>query len=229
MALGMVAQQASAPIPQKDAATPDQAGAAAPVQQPNSSPAAGPTASSSEATAPTAPPIYRVPSEYAYFTAQKRDMPPYPPEAVRKKIAGDVILAVRYSPDGNVEALQRIVGDPILVKAAIQAVTNWKFQPVKENGEKAGGPMWDSIFWARLRCSAYFLSENGRRSPYLPKIGPKGRPGLSECGLAPRSLPVIASKQRSRDTRRPQSACGIRVRLCFAESLINKVTSHYSK
>jgi TonB family protein len=63
-------------------------------------------------------------------------MPPYPSDAAKKNIAGDVILLVEYSPEGNVEALQRIVGDPLLVKAGIQAVTNWKFRPIKVKGKK---------------------------------------------------------------------------------------------
>jgi TonB family protein len=88
-------------------------------------------------TTPT--PAYRVPSEYAYYTAEQHDLPQYPPEALNKNIQGNVILVVEYSIGGTLVGARGVIGDPLLVKASMQAVTNWKFRKVKEKGEKARG------------------------------------------------------------------------------------------
>lgn len=98
------------------------------------------TTSSQNATSSTpAIPIYRVPSEYAYFTADKKPAPSYPQEAIDKGLGGDVVLIVEYSTDGSVIAVQRIVGDPVLAKASIEAASNWKFRPIVEKRQKSRG------------------------------------------------------------------------------------------
>lgn len=83
--------------------------------------------------------IYRVPSDYAFFSAERTAMPNYPEEALKKTIGGRVILAVQYSTEGNVEAVERIEGNPLLLPSAIQAATQWKFKPLKVKGEKVRG------------------------------------------------------------------------------------------
>lgn len=83
--------------------------------------------------------MLRVPADYSYFTAEKRVIPQYPPEALQAKISGDVILAVLYSTRGEVTWCGRILGDPILVKTAMQAVAQWKFKPIKEQGKEIRG------------------------------------------------------------------------------------------
>jgi TonB family protein len=89
--------------------------------------------------AQAAPQAYRVPSDYAYFTAEKKGVPAYPPEALAKDIGGDVILAVEYSPEGKVTAVQRIQGDPVLVAASTQALNGWRFRPIVEKKQSASG------------------------------------------------------------------------------------------
>ena len=112
--------------------------------EPASQSAADPTGNattSPQNTASPAPasPIYRVPSEYAYFTAVTKPMPSYPQEALDKEMGGDVILSVEYSTDGSVTDVQRIVGDPVLAKASMEAASNWKFLPIVDKGQKSRG------------------------------------------------------------------------------------------
>lgn len=83
--------------------------------------------------------VYRVPADYAFFSADRTAMPNYPDEALKKTIGGQVILAVQYSTEGNVEAVERIEGNPLLLPSAIQATTQWKFKPLKVKGEKVKG------------------------------------------------------------------------------------------
>jgi TonB family protein len=66
-------------------------------------------------------------------------MPVYPPSAFANRTGGDVILIVEYSTDGRVEGVRPVVGDPVLVKAAVDAVEQWSFYPLKEKGLKFRG------------------------------------------------------------------------------------------
>ena len=91
------------------------------------------------AQAPAQRTVYRVPSDYAFFSADRTVMPNYPDEALKKSIDGRVILAVEYSTEGNVEAVGRIEGQPALLPSAIQAATQWKFRPLKVKGKKVKG------------------------------------------------------------------------------------------
>src|SRR5690242_14181103 len=85
------------------------------------------------------PTVYRVPSEYAYFTAPEKPMPVYPSDAFINKIGGDVVLLVKYSTEGFVETVEPITGNSALATAATDAVKNWKFLPIKEKSAKAEG------------------------------------------------------------------------------------------
>jgi TonB family protein len=61
--------------------------------------------------------------------------PDYPIEAKDRQIQGDVILLVTVSREGNVANLKAMQGDPVLVKAAIDAAKQWKYRPFLLNGE----------------------------------------------------------------------------------------------
>ena len=55
--------------------------------------------------------------------------PEYPDEARQQHIQGAVVLNVLVGVDGAVRDLKAISGDPQLVKAASDAVQQWRFQP----------------------------------------------------------------------------------------------------
>lgn len=59
--------------------------------------------------------------------------PIYPPEAKLKHITGDVLLAFRIDTQGNVEQVWTVQGDPILAKAAADALRQWKYKPYTLN------------------------------------------------------------------------------------------------
>ncbi len=61
--------------------------------------------------------------------------PIYPPEAKDSKIQGTVILHVIIGTDGSVQQLAVVSGHPVLLPAAIEAVSHWRYQPVTLNGE----------------------------------------------------------------------------------------------
>lgn len=61
--------------------------------------------------------------------------PVYPSEARDQKIQGTVRLHVILSKDGSVQKTDVVSGDPILAKAAQEAVQKWRYKPTLLNGE----------------------------------------------------------------------------------------------
>jgi protein TonB len=62
-------------------------------------------------------------------------MPVYPPIAKTAHIAGTVVLHAVIAKDGSVEDLQYVSGPPLLMKSAMDAVRQWRYQPTQLNGD----------------------------------------------------------------------------------------------
>jgi protein TonB len=65
----------------------------------------------------------------------KRVVPAYPPLARGARISGMVHLIGIISKDGTIRNLQVISGHPLLVRAAVEAVEQWVYQPTLLNNE----------------------------------------------------------------------------------------------
>jgi len=61
--------------------------------------------------------------------------PQYPPLAKMARIQGTVRLEAVISKDGTIQDLKVLSGHPLLVKAALDAVKQWRYQPTLLNGE----------------------------------------------------------------------------------------------
>jgi len=61
--------------------------------------------------------------------------PDYPPLAKMARIQGTVRLDAVISKDGTIQDLKVISGHPLLVKAALEAVQRWRYQPTLLNGD----------------------------------------------------------------------------------------------
>ena len=61
--------------------------------------------------------------------------PEYPPLAKMARIQGAVHLEAVISTDGTIQHLTLTSGHPLLVKAAMDAVSRWRYQPTLLNGE----------------------------------------------------------------------------------------------
>ena len=61
--------------------------------------------------------------------------PGYPQLARMARIQGTVRLAALIAADGTVKHLRVISGHPLLVKAALEAVEKWRYQPTLLNGD----------------------------------------------------------------------------------------------
>jgi protein TonB len=61
--------------------------------------------------------------------------PVYPPLAIIARIQGTVRLEAIINKDGTIQDLKVLSGHPLLVKAAIEAVARWRYQPTLLNGD----------------------------------------------------------------------------------------------
>lgn len=64
-----------------------------------------------------------------------RAQPVYPVLARQSGIQGVVVLHAIIDRGGRVSELRVISGHPLLVKAAIDAVNQWRYQPTLLNGQ----------------------------------------------------------------------------------------------
>lgn len=65
----------------------------------------------------------------------RRVQPVYPAPAKIARVQGPVILAAIISKEGTMKNVQLISGHPMLVSAAVEAVSQWRYKPYILNGE----------------------------------------------------------------------------------------------
>jgi protein TonB len=101
----------------------------------------GPLLPSISGTAPILPTL-RPPVARAIRTSSmlegnliRRVQPVYPPLARSARIQGSVVLAAQISKAGTIENLHALSGPPMLVPAAIDAVSQWRYRPYILNSE----------------------------------------------------------------------------------------------
>lgn len=96
--------------------------------------------------APPAPPVDIAPSEDISY--RQRNPPRYPPQAIRQRHEGTVILLVLVATDGTPKQVkvEQSSGYRELDRAAIQAAERWRFNPGNRNGIPYEG-------WARVPVS----------------------------------------------------------------------------
>jgi len=64
-----------------------------------------------------------------------RVQPVYPPMAIQMHISGTVELRGVIGTDGRIRELKVLRGHPFLVKSALEAVSQWIYEPTRLNGE----------------------------------------------------------------------------------------------
>lgn len=64
-----------------------------------------------------------------------KPQPEYPPLARSGRIQGQVVLSAVINKDGTIENLRVVSGHPMLVRAAIDAVSRWRYRPYLLNSE----------------------------------------------------------------------------------------------
>jgi TonB family protein len=64
----------------------------------------------------------------------KKVQPTYPPNALRLRLEGAVLLSATISKNGDISAVKILSGEPQLAHAAVDAVKQWKYKPYLLNG-----------------------------------------------------------------------------------------------
>lgn len=65
----------------------------------------------------------------------RKIQPVYPDEAKRMSLSGTVKVVAVVGSDGNVKKIEPLGGSPILVQAAQNAISRWKYAPGSESKE----------------------------------------------------------------------------------------------
>jgi len=65
----------------------------------------------------------------------KKVQPTYPSNALHMHVEGAVQLLATIGKSGNISAVRTLSGEPLLAKAALDAVKQWKYKPYYLNGE----------------------------------------------------------------------------------------------
>lgn len=84
---------------------------------------------------PTTPQRIRVGGQVEAAKLIFKPTPDYPPLAKMARIQGTVRLEAIIAKDGTIQDLKVLSGHPLLVKAALDAVKQWRYQPTLLNGE----------------------------------------------------------------------------------------------
>lgn len=63
---------------------------------------------------------------------KSRVTPQYPEIARRSKVSGSVRLEIVIAANGTVKSVRALGGHPMLIEAATDAVTKWKYEPGEE-------------------------------------------------------------------------------------------------
>ena len=77
----------------------------------------------------------RLPSVLAAGMLLEKVLPVYPAIAKAAHVEGVVVLQAMISGSGTIENLRVISGHPMLQRAAIDAVSNWRYRPYLLNGQ----------------------------------------------------------------------------------------------
>jgi len=83
----------------------------------------------------TQPRLYRVGGDVIAAHALYQPRPVYPPLAIMAHVQGMVMLQAILGKDGTVQDLKVLSGHPLLVRAALDAVKTWRYQPTLLNSE----------------------------------------------------------------------------------------------
>lgn len=75
------------------------------------------------------------PSNLLEGSLMRRVQPVYPPLARSARIQGSVVLFALISKAGTIQNLRAISGHPMLIPAAVDAVSQWRYRPYILNGE----------------------------------------------------------------------------------------------
>jgi len=79
-------------------------------------------------------PITRVSQGISGGVLERRVNPTYPSQALSTRLQGSVVLRAMIAEDGSVHDLKVVSGQPVLARAAADAVRQWRYRPYRLDG-----------------------------------------------------------------------------------------------
>jgi protein TonB len=86
-------------------------------------------------SAAPAPEMLKVSQGVTQGMLLKRVQPVYPHAAMQMRVAGSVQIQATIDKGGNISSVKVLSGDPILARAAVDAVKQWKYKPYMLDGD----------------------------------------------------------------------------------------------
>lgn len=71
----------------------------------------------------------------AMSTITRLVVPTYPKEATEMRLQGSAVVGVTIGKNGEVADVKQISAHPLIARAAVDAIRQWRFEPYKVNGE----------------------------------------------------------------------------------------------
>ena len=88
-------------------------------------------------------------------------LPIYPAYALQAHIAGTVEIGLGVSPNGDVGSARVLIGHPMLITPALEAIRQWRFQPNQVQGEPT---------WSRMRALVRFHTDGTTAVAFAPPL-----------------------------------------------------------
>lgn len=134
--------------------------------------------------------IQNIPSEEMWKRVTQCVFPTYPGLAFNSHIAGTVDIGLGISPEGEVANYRVLVGHPLLVQPAVDAIRQWKFRPNVVQGE---------VTWSRVRALIRFNADGTTAVGLAPGILADnfGDPGTPRSAANEFPRPVSAPECKS--------------------------------
>jgi len=133
--------------------------------------------------------IQNVPPEVATKRVTHAVLPAYPEFAKQGRITGTVEIGLGITPRGDVGNARVLIGHPVLVTPALEAIRQWQFQPNLVQGQPT---------WSRMRALVRFSADGTTAVDFAPPLlaDSFGDPGAPRDGPREAATPPIVPEDR---------------------------------
>ena len=102
-----------------------------------------------------------IPPDVAKTRVIRAVLPAYPALAKEARITGTVEIGLAISPLGDVGSARVLIGHPMLVTPALEAIRRWQFEPNRAQGE---------LTWSRMRALIRFSADGTTAVAFAPPL-----------------------------------------------------------
>jgi TonB family protein len=88
-------------------------------------------------------------------------LPTYPENAIQAHVTGTVEIGLGVSPNGDVGSARVLIGHPMLITPALEAIRQWRFQPNHVQG---------ALTWSRMRALVRFRADGSTAVAFAPPL-----------------------------------------------------------